>query len=608
MSRHPIDLVKERLPNARLIGKDYMARCPSHDDLTPSLAFREAHDNRVLITCHAGCTFDEIITALGLEKSALFASQDNNASRIIVEEYDYRDEQGMLLYQVVRYSPKGFSQRKPDGSGWVYKLNGVRRVLYRLSKLLTADKSAPVFIVEGEKDADRLISLGLIATTNAGGAGKWRDDYSQYLRGRHAVIISDNDASGRKHAAKVARAIHGEAASIKVVELPGLAEKDDVSDWLDAGHDSNDLNAIVERTKEWIPVESEGNEQLTRGFYNSLDDLLHADIATSEEIIFGIARGQVGELVSVTNVGKTTLMLNSALSLASGQLFYPLINEISEPKKVLWLDFESRGDEIRKDLKLMLHGVSNTTLVRKNFVPVVDAFIGDEPLCLTWSKHLHYVLAKARAIRPDLIVIDTVSSAFYLSDENSNAEIRSKVMSVLYKLAREANAAVLFAHHEGKKNESGSGERAYSGRGASAFGGLSRAVFNLERDEKRGSGYVTLRCSKIKGKPFEPLLLKLNFDSRWFEHSAEEPAKEALSATEVADFVSRYSGTVRTADIISKFQSIASMKTIKRRIDNALSLGLIERMGQGKFRPKDQPIVDDPLTQKESGRINEVSW
>jgi hypothetical protein len=131
---------------------------------------------------------------------------------------------------------KGFSQRRPDDAGgWIYKLNGVRRVPYRLLELLAADPSQLVFIVEGEKDADRLASLGFVAATNAGGAGKWRDEFSGFLRGRNVVIIPDNDESGREHAAKVARSLQGVAASVRVLELPNLPPKGDVSDWLDAG-------------------------------------------------------------------------------------------------------------------------------------------------------------------------------------------------------------------------------------------------------------------------------------------------------------------------------------------------------------------------------------
>ena len=100
--------------------------------------------------------------------------------------------------------------------------------------------------MEGEKDADRLASLGFVATTNAGGAGKWRDEYSEYLRGRHVVIIPDNDEPGREHAAKVARSLQGIAASVRILELPNLPPKGDVSDWLDAGGVVDELLVLAE--------------------------------------------------------------------------------------------------------------------------------------------------------------------------------------------------------------------------------------------------------------------------------------------------------------------------------------------------------------------------
>jgi hypothetical protein len=103
----------------------------------------------------------------------------------IVAEYDYRGEQGELLFQVVRFEPKDFRQRRPDGhGGWIWGLGNVRRVLYRLPELLKAPSEQPVFVVEGEKDVDALIAMGLSATTCPMGAGKWLPEYSESLRGR----------------------------------------------------------------------------------------------------------------------------------------------------------------------------------------------------------------------------------------------------------------------------------------------------------------------------------------------------------------------------------------------------------------------------------------
>jgi hypothetical protein len=153
--------------------------------------------------------------------------------RTIAAIYDYRDEHGNLLFQVVRYHPKSFTQRRPDGQGgWVWDLKGVRRVLYQLPELLAADPSLPVFIPEGEKDVNRLVSQGLVATTNPGGAGKWLPKYSEALKERRVIILPDNDEPGRLHAQQVAINLHKVAASLKVLQLPDLPDKGDVSDWL----------------------------------------------------------------------------------------------------------------------------------------------------------------------------------------------------------------------------------------------------------------------------------------------------------------------------------------------------------------------------------------
>lgn len=154
----------------------------------------------------------------------------------IASAYDYRDEAGALVFQVVRMEPKTFRQRRPDGNGgWEWKVRGTRQVPYRLPELQACALDALVYVVEGEKDADRLVSLGLVATCNAGGAGKWRKDHAQFLQGRRVVILPDNDEAGQDHAQKVAKSLQGIAAEVRTVVLPELPDKGDVSDWLDAG-------------------------------------------------------------------------------------------------------------------------------------------------------------------------------------------------------------------------------------------------------------------------------------------------------------------------------------------------------------------------------------
>ena len=171
-------------------------------------------------------------------------AQARQPAPAVVATYDYCDEGGALVFQVLRYEPKTFRQRRPEGSGWSWSVKGVRVLPYRLPALL-ADPAATVFLVEGEKDADRLAALGLVATCNAGGAGKWKKEHSEFLRSRRVVVLPDNDEAGEKHAQQVERSLRGIAAEVRTLVLPGLPDKGDVSDWLDAGGTLEELLALA---------------------------------------------------------------------------------------------------------------------------------------------------------------------------------------------------------------------------------------------------------------------------------------------------------------------------------------------------------------------------
>ena len=247
-----------KLEHVRKTGGGWQAQCPAHEDRQASLSVSTGDDGRVLLHDHAGCTPETIVGKLGLTMRDLMPDSNGNDRHAgngkpetgIVATYDYRDEQGELLYQVVRMVPKDFRQRKPKaGGGWDWSLKGVKRVLYRLRELLAAVLTTIVFVVEGEKDADNLVKRGLVATCNAGGAddgkgSKWLRDFNQYFKGRRVVILPDKDKPGRKHAQHVAAGLQGIATEIKVVELPGDGK--DVSDWFEAGGTAEELLRIVE--------------------------------------------------------------------------------------------------------------------------------------------------------------------------------------------------------------------------------------------------------------------------------------------------------------------------------------------------------------------------
>ena len=177
--------------------------------------------------------------------------------------YPYRAATGDLILQVVRTISRKprFRQRRPDGTLWngetkwkwnVSDIPGHDCLLYRLPELL-ASPDATVFVTEGEKDADNLTKLGLTATTGIGGSGKWRDEYAEVLRDRDVVILPDNDAPGTAHAETAARSLRGVAASVRVLMLPDLAPKGDVSDWIEAGGTKAELEWLVDAQAPWAP-------------------------------------------------------------------------------------------------------------------------------------------------------------------------------------------------------------------------------------------------------------------------------------------------------------------------------------------------------------------
>lgn len=238
-------------------------RCPFHEDSRASFG---VNLKTGAWECFAGCgkgdafgflmkqsgrSFREVITELG---DSLGVDRPKRSARAgIRATYGYHDEEGTLLFEVVRKPGKKFSQRQPNGQGgWDWNLKGVRRVLYHLPELL-ARPNEVVYLPEGEKDCNRLASLGLLATTNPGGAGKWRPAYTDVLVGRDVVILGDNDEPGRLHADRAAKSLLGRASSVRVVMFPELGPKGDVSDWLDAGGDRPQLEALVERTPQYVP-------------------------------------------------------------------------------------------------------------------------------------------------------------------------------------------------------------------------------------------------------------------------------------------------------------------------------------------------------------------
>lgn len=251
-----IDVLLDKLHVVTQNGKYYRCFCPTHADTKPSLSVWIEDDGSIRIKCFAGCRSTQILDSLGLKWSDLNGNE--RQKRRFVCTYNYTDEDAKLLYQVVRFEPKSFAQRRPDGSGgWIWNLKGVRRVLYRLHTIVKSPPDEPIWFVEGEKDADRLAKEGLIATCIMGGSSApVLDDYFQQItaNGKRQVIyiIADADRPGRRFASDLAFKLAARecADSVVYVDLkPNVEDKSDVSDFLNDGHTVDELIELAEKSR-----------------------------------------------------------------------------------------------------------------------------------------------------------------------------------------------------------------------------------------------------------------------------------------------------------------------------------------------------------------------
>jgi len=280
-----IQKVLHALERVSKVGDDqYSARCPAHEDRNPSLSLKVEQD-KILVHCHAGCDPETILSAAGLRWSDLDlrgATDDaDEAKGRIVATYDYTTATGELIYQVIRYEPKSFRQRKPGAKPgtWTWSTKGVQRVLYRLPKIAQAvAEGKPIIWVEGEKDVHTLESLGFVSTTTAGGAKQKIDrDVVAPLADATVVIIPDADEPGMQYANAVQRALRSVGAHATIAQLPethnGTPVKD-VSDWVAAGATGADVNTLIQ-------------DAISRLSSANPDDVL----ATAKSDIFAIRTG-----------------------------------------------------------------------------------------------------------------------------------------------------------------------------------------------------------------------------------------------------------------------------------------------------------------------------
>ena len=329
----------------------WQACCPAHDDKKASLSI-SVNEGKILLHDHGGCEPEIILDKIGLKLKDLFLEPKTRPPKPeIVAKYDYHDESGKLLFETVRFFPKDFRQRHPDGKGsWLWNLKDVRLVPYPLPQLL---KASSVFIVEGEKDADNLAKIGLTATCNPMGAGKWHAEWSKFFEGKEVTILPDLDEPGRKHALDVGKKLFGHALRIKIIELPQEKGGKDVSDWLSRGGTKDDLLKLAKEAKEWLPPGTKPPKPVLKTI--TAEALEDKDFPELRWAVPGLLTEGLTILAGRPKKGKSWMGLGFAVAIASGGIALGKIKV--EKGDVLYLALEDNERRLKSRLaKIKVEG------------------------------------------------------------------------------------------------------------------------------------------------------------------------------------------------------------------------------------------------------------
>lgn len=481
-----------RFKNVKMTGNNSaMARCPAHEDKNPSLSICEK-DGKILLKDFAGCRTEDILakarlTFADLDLSLNGGSKPAKAGKPkVVATYDYQDDAGELLFQVVRFEPKGFKQRRPDGrGGWIWDTDGVGKVLFHLPQLRksTADT---IFICEGEKDTLTCERLGLTATCNpGGGAGKWAKEYSECLRGKHVVIIADNDETGRKHTQQVATALYLIADSVKVIQMPGNAKDltEAVEKWRGT-FDAKMLQLLASDAPIFSPDEATANDW--QALFHSPEECLTAP-DVSFDIHGFLQNGGMTFIGGLSGHAKTWLMLSIAKALLAGKgtKLWGIFPVEETAVRVLYLIPEAGLSSFMYRARRM--GLPPAIRERRLLVrtlskgPPPDL---DGPLMLAAAKDSH-------------VILDT-AARFASGEENSASDNARGLAADIFALLAAGARTVICAHHSPKtflKESVMSLEGLL--RGTGDIGAMATTVWGVKQlDEPQNIVY--LECVKAR--------------------------------------------------------------------------------------------------------------
>jgi AAA domain len=550
----------------------------------------------------------------------------SQARQELLETYDYTNESGEMLFQVVRLGyrkpddslvlstngkpEKTFRQRRPDSDEpkvWVWALSAgdvmrkgpgqdwyrfdeqrwstlpaakerktieaaARTVPYRLPEIIEAiSLEHTIFIVEGEQKADALYKYKIPATCNAGGAGKWTPECSGYLRGADVVILPDNDAAGRAHGDAIAQSLQGIANRVRMLELPDLPDKGDIVDWQNAGHTREELDALLDQAVEWQPAKQPAPAATpaaapaaTTRSNLSAKELNTMTFAPIKYVVPGIIVEGLTLFAGKPKIGKSWLLLHAAAAVASSGFTLGDIHCIEGD--VLYCALE---DNLRRLQSRMtkLYGTQEwpERLFFRCEMPRLAE--GGLQVIKDWIK---------TAKLPRLVIIDTLAmvrapkkrdESSYESDYNAVKELRA--------LANEYGIAIVLVHHL-RKQEADDAFDTVSG--TLGLTGAPDTILVLKRESAtsivlhgRGRDLIEIE----KAMTFNPDSCTWTIAGELSEVRATDQRKAILAAMREIELPASPQAIAITANL--KRPNVS--KTLQRMADD----GVVQKAAYGKY-------------------------
>lgn len=557
----PIERVLAKVKHKGAGHGKWIARCPAHDDRMESLSIKVGTDGRVLLNCHAGCGTRDVVTAIGLTMADLFAEgtkreaapggPDPRQRPRLVKTWPYVDENGRQIFESCRFEfplgpdedkpRKKFSQRRMVNGEWVYNLEGIEPVLYRLPDVIEAVAMGKlVCVTEGEKAADELVAAGFCATTNPMGAGKWLPQYSKVLAGATVAVFPDNDAPGQKHAEAVCKelALHG--CTVKQVRIPGLPPKGDAFDYFQRPDaDSAIIEELIGRTPVWGPKrvtwklsELWKNESIMRPPPHVVPRFAWVGRSTL--------------LAAREKSGKSTLIGYIAARVSKGEEF---VGEYCPTGDVLIVGLEEYLGDVARRLK---HFDADGDRVH-----LMNGFLGTEGMTRA-AEIQKYV----EDVTPALVVVDSLVAFANDRGIDENDAAMASVVQPLTDMAHATGTALVIVHHANKA--------AGKARGSTAIMGATDVVIEFfTPDEDKDP---TVRRVRSVGRV--PLIRQYDVDFDGDTYRLVEGDKAPLDARIIAVLTDRPAITTNDvaaavggnkADVISTLHRMQAERTVQNR-------------------------------------------